>query len=66
MTQDTERPTEPDDDEFFGDEPPCVICGGEGIVDGADHLDWDEPGYDEMIYCPSCKGSGLAKDMTYC
>jgi hypothetical protein len=44
----------------------CVICGGEGFVEGRDHLDWDESGYDDLIECTSCKGSGLAKDMTWC
>lgn len=49
-----------------GEEPACLICGGEGLVDGSDHLDWDEDGYDDVIRCTSCKGSGLAKDMTWC
>ena len=53
-------------DENGNPEPPCLICAGEQIVDGSDHLDWDEDGYDQMIACPSCKGTGLAKDMTYC
>lgn len=49
-----------------GEEPACLICGGNGWVDGSDHLDWDEDGYDDVIRCTSCKGSGLAKDMTWC
>jgi len=59
------------DDPFFDDElspdgePLCLICGGEGGVDGSDHLDWDEDGYNDFIDCPSCHGSGLAKDMTW-
>jgi len=48
------------------DEPLCLVCGGEGIVEGSDHLDWDEDGYDSIIECTSCNGSGLAKDMTWC
>ncbi|MEW6169331.1 MAG: hypothetical protein AB1651_16795 [Pseudomonadota bacterium] len=55
-----------DCDESYDDEPSCLICGGEGWVDGSDHLDWDEDGYDDIIRCTSCKGSGLAKDMTWC
>lgn len=54
------------DDELSPDgEPLCLVCGGEGIVDGSDHLDWDEDGYDDYITCTSCHGSGLAKDMTW-
>ena len=49
-----------------GEEPECLICAGEGMVYGADHLDWDEDGYDDYLECPSCGGSGKAKDMTYC
>lgn len=53
--------------EDWGDEEPlCLVCGGEGMVDGSDHLDWDEDGYDDFITCTSCRGSGLAKDMTWC
>ena len=48
------------------DEPACLVCGGEGWVEGRDYLDWDEDGYDDMIECTSCHGSGLAKDMTWC
>lgn len=44
----------------------CLVCGGEGIVEGSDHLDWDEDGYDDLITCTSCNGSGLAKDMSWC
>lgn len=59
-----------EDDMFFDDcpdeEPACLVCGGEGWVEGSDHLDWDEDGYDDMIKCTSCHGSGLAKDMTWC
>ena len=47
-------------------EPECLICAGEGIVEGRDHLDWDEDGYDDLITCPSCGGTGLAKDMSFC
>ena len=49
-----------------GEEPGCLICGGEGMVYGADHLEWDDDGYDDYLECPSCGGSGKAKDMTYC
>lgn len=56
-----------DDDERSPDgEPLCLVCGGEGMIDGSDVLDWDEDGYGELICCTSCKGSGLAKDMTWC
>lgn len=59
-----------DDDAIFDDcpddEPVCLVCGGEGLVEGRDHLDWDEDGYDDPIECTSCRGSGLAKDMTWC
>lgn len=54
------------DDERGDDEPACLICAGEGQVDGCDHLDWDEDGYNDFINCPSCGGSGLAKDMRWC
>ena len=58
---------DPDQDYLpIGEEPACVICGGEGIVDGSDFLDWDEDGYNDLIECTSCRGSGLAKDMTWC
>lgn len=57
---------DPEGEYLDGEEPGCLICGGDGMVYGADHLDWDEDGYDEMIECPSCGGSGLAKDMSYC
>ena len=55
-----------DEDDYFGEEPPCLVCGGEGWVEGCDHLDWQDDGYDDQIPCTSCKGSGLAKDMTWC
>lgn len=48
---------------------PCLICGGEGTVDGHDHADpnWDYENYnDPFMECTSCKGTGLAKDMTWC
>lgn len=58
--------SEKPDDELSPDgEPLCLVCGGEGIVDGSDYLDWDEDGYDDLIECTSCHGSGLAKDMTW-
>jgi hypothetical protein len=60
MSQDPVDIDEPDE------EPPCVICGGEGIVEGRDYLDWDEDGYQDLIECTSCHGSGLAKHMTWC
>lgn len=55
-----------DFEQFYDGEPPCLICAGEGWVEGRDHLNWDDYGYDDVIRCPSCGGSGLAKDMTYC
>ncbi len=55
-----------EDDDIYDSEPLCVICAGEGIVDGSDHYDWDEDEYGELVTCPSCHGSGLAKDMTFC
>lgn len=59
-----------DDDALFDgyqdEEPTCLVCGGEGWVEGSDHLDWDDDGYDDLIECTSCRGSGLAKDMTWC
>lgn len=58
--------TEGDIFDDYGDEPSCLVCGGEGMVDGGDHLDWDEDEYGEWIECTSCHGSGLAKDMTWC
>lgn len=48
------------------DEELCVICGGEGVIEGCDHLDWQDPRYDDLITCTSCGGSGLAEDMTWC
>jgi hypothetical protein len=62
-----------DDDRFHdwddGTEPECLICGGEGFVDGADLAPMYDYGWiDEtrMYTCTSCRGSGLAKDMTWC
>lgn len=46
------------------EEKECVVCGGEGLIDNPDPL-WY--GFDiKIIPCTSCRGSGLAKDMTYC
>ena len=54
-------------DELGDDEEPCcLICGGEGTVDGSDNPDWDEDEYGELVDCPSCGGSGKAADMSYC
>lgn len=55
--------------EAAGCQNPCVICGGEGTVRGQDHFDpmWDYEKYNNpFATCPSCGGSGLAKDMSYC
>lgn len=56
----------PNEFDVFSEDPECLVCGGEGIINGCDHLDWDEDGYDDLITCTSCQGSGLAKDMTWC
>lgn len=47
---------------------PCLICCGEGTVDGRDYFDplLDDEYFDPMAICPSCHGSGLAKDMQWC
>lgn len=46
---------------------PCLICGGDGTVNGRDYYDWQDDEYnDPFASCPSCRGSGLAKDMTWC
>ncbi len=63
-----------EDDYLFGDEydsdsAPCTYCGGDGY--GIIGVDWDcdDPvngPYDgEIERCPNCRGSGLAKDMTF-
>ena len=58
-----ESPRSMDDEEPWA----CIICGGEGTVDGQDYYDWqEEEYYDPIAMCPSCHGSGLAKDMTFC
>jgi DnaJ-class molecular chaperone len=46
-----------------GEEPECLVCGGEGFMDNPDPL-WY--GFVPEIPCTSCGGSGLAKDMTWC
>lgn len=46
----------------------CLICCGEGTVDGHDYADplWDYEEYENpFMECPSCGGSGLAKDMQW-
>lgn len=51
------------DDEYDDEcdpEPDCLICGGDGSLEGDDPL-WDEGDY---VRCYSCGGSGLRKDMT--
>ena len=71
-----ERPPEYDDepDCMCGDnECPqcnksCHYCGGDGC--GAYGDDWDNPNPlwykdGEIIDCPCCHGSGLAKDCTF-
>lgn len=62
----TEQAASESSDELGDDEPCCLICGGDGIVDGSDHFDWDEEEYSKFVDCPSCGGSGKAADMTYC
>ena len=67
MCSDQVQSADSNDLEDWGDEEPlCLICGGEGMVEGSDHLNWDEDGYDDFITCTSCGGSGMAKDMTWC
>ena len=39
----------------------CFWCGGDGSVETDDPL-WD--GFGAWVPCPSCGGSGAAKDMT--
>ena len=58
---------EPDYDEedyLDPDEKPCLVCGGEGYMENPDPL-WYGFDVDEIV-CTSCRGSGLAKDMTWC
>ena len=60
---------EDDDPRDLDAEPDCLICGGEGWVWGEDIASQYDYGWidEEKSYpCPSCHGSGLAKDMTYC
>ena len=55
-----------DEDYWDGEiEPPCLICGGDGFQE-SNEIDPLWYGFNELIPCTSCGGSGLAKDMTYC
>lgn len=54
--------------EEFDDEPVCHYCRGEKV--GAYGVDWDNPDPlwyidGEVITCPCCLGSGLAKDCRF-
>lgn len=53
-----------DDDEEYDPDASCLYCGGEGYLPGEEFSDplW----YDrnEFYPCPSCRGTGLRKDMT--
>ena len=52
-----------------GPEPACLICGGDGYVEGADIAGMYDFGWideNKSYRCTSCRGSGLAKDMTWC
>jgi hypothetical protein len=56
-----------DDDEYADpDELGCLICGGEGYIDGEDMAEMDPLWYDadEVYRCCSCNGTGKRKDMT--
>lgn len=56
------------DDDFDDDcdEPACSVCSGEGFGYYDDFgLDPLWYGFDELVNCPSCGGSGLAKYMRY-
>ena len=55
-----------DDDDFGGQEPACMNCGGEGVVDSvaseSGRWDWDDDGPGT---CPNCNGSGSRKDQQW-
>ena len=65
--QDADWTDEPDarDDYDTDDDGTCFHCGGDGYVyaieDSCDPWNW---GPNDLIRCRSCRGSGLAKDMT--
>ena len=52
-----------DFDDFDGEEPSCLTCGGEGFVDSVSETSgrrgWDDDGPGA---CPNCNGSGIRKD----
>lgn len=64
-----DRPDNSRDDDYDGDpEAACLVCGGEqflwgGEIGGYD-FGWHDP--DELYPCPSCGGTGHARDMRWC
>jgi len=67
----TTTPTQDDDrfddeDDFGGQEPPCLSCAGEGVVDSvageSGRYGWDDDGPGA---CPNCNGSGSRKDQQW-
>jgi hypothetical protein len=64
QTQDDDRFD--DEDDFGGQEPACMNCMGEGVVDSvageSGRWDWDDEG---PGICPNCNGSGSRKDQQW-
>jgi DnaJ-class molecular chaperone len=50
------------DEDDYGDELECTLCGGDGFVENDDPLwyGFDTP----FIQCTACGGSGKRKDQT--
>lgn len=63
MSQPDLAPADDYDDEDYDPEGQCTWCGGEGFWFGDQFGDpgWYEAA--ETYPCPSCRGSGLRKDM---
>ena len=55
-----------EDIEEDGEYALCSWCDGEGWTESGDPMwdGWDEYGNPNLIACPSCGGTGLAKDQT--